>query len=64
MNKCDALDKKTISERRRALEKASGGPVHVISGVAGMGLHDVLRDIFARIKAGSEVVVEAAPWQP
>ncbi len=64
LNKCDALDKKTISERRRALEKASGGPVHVISGVAGMGLQDVLRDLLARIKQGSEVVVEAQPWQP
>ena len=64
LNKCDALDKKTISERRRALEKASGGPVHVISGVAGMGLTEVLRDIYARIKAGSEVVVEGTPWQP
>ena len=64
LNKCDALDRKTISERRRALEKASGGPVHVISGVAGVGLTDVLRDLFARIKAGSEVFVEAAPWQP
>ena len=64
LNKCDALDKKTISERRRALERASGGPVHVISGVAGMGLQDVLRDLYARIRTGSEVVVEAAPWQP
>ena len=64
LNKCDALDKKTISERRRALEKASGGPVHMISGVAGLGLQDVLRDLYARIKAGSEVVVEAAAWQP
>ncbi len=64
LNKCDALDKKTISERRRALEKASGGPVHVISGVAGLGLLDVLRDLYARIKAGSVVVEEARPWQP
>ena len=64
LNKCDALDKKTISERRRALEKASGGEVHVISGVAGLGLTDVLRDILARIKAGSEVKLETAPWRP
>ncbi len=64
LTKCDALDKKTISERRRALEKASGGPVHVISGVAGLGLLDVLRDLYARIKAGSVVVEEARPWQP
>ena len=64
LNKCDALDGKTISERRRALEKASGGPVYVISGVAGVGLLDVLRDLRARIIAGSAVVVEDAPWRP
>ena len=64
LNKCDALDKKTTSERRRALEKASGGPVHVISGVAGIGLQDALREIYARIRAGSQVVVEDVPWQP
>ena len=64
LNKCDALDKKTISERRRALEKASGGKVHVISGVAGMGLQDVLRDLYALIRKGSEVVEEVRPWQP
>ena len=64
LNKCDALDGKTISERRRALEKASGGPVYVISGVAAVGLLDVLRDLRARIIAGSAVVVEDAPWRP
>ncbi len=64
LNKCDALDKKTVSERRRALEKASGGPVHVISSVAGIGLTEVLRALLARIRAGSAVVVEVVPWQP
>ena len=44
LNKCDALDAKHHHQPpQRALEKASGGPVHVISGVAGMGLQDVLR---------------------
>ena len=64
LNKCDALDAKTITNRRKALEKASNGPVHVISGVAGLGLTEALRDLHARIKAGSVVVVEDAPWQP
>ena len=64
LNKCDALDAKTITTRRKALEKASNGPVHVISGVAGLGLTEALRDLHARIKAGSAVVVEDAPWQP
>ena len=63
LNKCDALDAKTIATRRKALEKASGGPVHVISGVAGMGLTDVLRDLYAQIKFEAPVV-DDAPWQP
>lgn len=63
LNKCDALDAKTISTRRRALEKASGGPVLVISGAAGMGIQDALRAIYARIQ-GAEPVEETGPWQP
>lgn len=63
LNKCDALDAKTISTRRRALEKASGGPVLVISGAAGMGIMDALRAIYAQIQ-GAEPQEEAGPWQP
>jgi GTP-binding protein len=63
LNKCDALDKATITTRRKALEKASGGPVMVISGVAGMGLQDTLRALYREIKAEAPVVNDA-PWQP
>jgi GTPase len=63
LNKVDALDAKTITARRKALEKASGGPVHVISGVSGQGLQDVLRAIHAQIKAAAPKV-EQGPWQP
>ena len=63
LNKCDALDAKTIATRRKALEKASGGPVYVISGVAGMGLTDVLRVLYAQIKFEAPVV-DDTPWQP
>ncbi|MFN7053346.1 MAG: GTPase ObgE, partial [Gemmobacter sp.] len=63
LNKCDAMDPKQISDRRRALEKASGGPVHVISGVAGKGLQDVLRDIYRTVQ-GEAPEEEAGPWQP
>ena len=63
LNKCDALDAKTITARRKALEKASGGPVFVISGVSGLGLTDALRAIHAQIKEGS-AVVDLTPWQP
>jgi GTP-binding protein len=63
LNKCDALDKDTIKKRKKALEKASGGPVMVISGVAGMGLQDTLRALYAHIQYQAPVVNEA-PWQP
>ncbi len=63
LNKCDALDKATITTRRKALEKASGGPVHVISGVSGQGLQDTLRALRVQI-LGETDVVEAGPWHP
>ena len=63
LNKCDALDQKTITARRKALEKASGGQVHVISGVSGLGMQGTLRALRAKIDAGAPVV-EEAPWQP
>jgi GTP-binding protein len=63
LNKVDAMDAKQVSDRRRALEKASGGPVHVISGVSGKGLPDVLRALYATITAEAPVEV-SAPWQP
>ena len=63
LNKCDALDAKTISTRKRALEKASGGPVMVISGVAGTGLQATLRAIYSTIQ-GQAPVEETGPWQP
>jgi GTPase len=57
------MDARQISDRRKALEKASGGPVHVISGVSGKGLPEVLRALYASIhrEAPSE---EPGPWQP
>jgi GTP-binding protein len=63
LNKVDAMDAKQIADRRRALEKASGGEVHVISGVAGKGLPEVLRALYACIRAG-DPVEERTSWQP
>ena len=63
LNKTDAMDAKQISDRRRALEKASGGPVHVISGVAGRGIPEVLREIYGTIR-GQDPVEERGAWQP
>jgi GTP-binding protein len=64
LNKADALDAATLSRRRRALEKASGGPVHVLSGVSGQGLPEVLRALNAVIAAARGAVPEAEPWRP
>jgi GTP-binding protein len=64
LNKVDAMEPRQISDRRRALEKASGGPVHVISGVAGRGVQDVLRELMAAIEAASVKPEEVKPWQP
>ncbi|GBQ61776.1 GTPase ObgE [Ameyamaea chiangmaiensis NBRC 103196] len=43
LNKCDALTPRQISARRRALEKASGAEVMVLSGVTRQGLPEMLR---------------------
>jgi GTPase len=65
INKIDALDAKTLSTRRRALEKASGAPVFAISGASGQGLQDVLRAIMAQIQAGrARPEDEDGPWRP
>jgi len=64
LNKADALDARTLSSRRKALEKASGGPVHVISGVSGQGLTEVLRALYAEITDARAQVPEDTPWQP
>lgn len=64
LNKADAMDEAHITEKRRALEEASGAKVHVISGVAGKGLTDVLRALYAVITAQSAVPEETVPWHP
>ena len=63
LNKCDALDARTISARRRALEKVFPGTVHVISGVSGLGLQETLRSLMRQIKHETPVE-EHTPWQP
>lgn len=64
LNKVDALDPKTLSNRKRVLEKASGGPVLLMSGVSKQGVNEVLRKLWAEIsedRAGEE---EVTPWRP
>jgi GTP-binding protein len=43
LNKIDAIPKAQIVKKKAALEKASGEKVHLISGVSGEGVNDVLR---------------------
>jgi GTP-binding protein len=64
LNKADAVDRPTLSRRRRALEKASGGPVTVISGATGQGLTEVLRAALAAIDTARALPMEPEPWRP
>ncbi|WP_415182185.1 GTPase ObgE [Phaeovulum sp.] len=64
LNKIDALDSKTLSARKRALEKASGAPVYLMSGVSKQGVPEVLRALWIQIEQDRIREVEVAPWQP
>ena len=66
LNKIDALDDDTIAERRAALEAEIGGTVHLMSGVAKLGVTEVLRALWTEI-APTRIIDEDepdAPWQP
>ncbi|MCH4090608.1 GTPase ObgE [Acetobacter sp.] len=52
LNKADAMTPQQLSGRKRALEKASGAKVMVMSGVARQGVDEVLRALY-------DVVAEA-----
>ncbi|MBX3489522.1 GTPase ObgE [Parvibaculum sp.] len=70
LNKADALTEEERAERKRALEEASGGTVHLLSGVSGEGVTAVLRlvaDEIARNRAAEraeENQTEEEGWQP
>jgi GTP-binding protein len=64
LNKADAVDGPTLSRRRRALERASGGPVLVLSGATGRGVTEVLRALMAEVRAAAAPVAEEVPWSP
>jgi len=51
LNKVDALTEEEVAEKKAALEKAVGGPVIILSGVARTGVDDVLRELFSIITA-------------
>ena len=74
MNKADSEEPKEMAKKQKALEKASGGKVFVISAVAKQGIFDCLREVNKyitrdRTKKENEevkttVIVEDKPWSP
>ncbi|MFD2814786.1 GTPase [Paracoccus aerius] len=66
LNKIDALDDDTIAERRAALEAEIGGPVLLMSGVAKLGVTEVLRALWTQIEPTRHKAKDEpeAPWQP
>ena len=68
LNKIDALDEDERTEKRAALERASGGKVLLMSGATHEGTTDVLRELRRNIDANrlrarkSQEVEE--PWRP
>ena len=62
LNKCDALLDEEIDEKKAALEQACGKTVHVISGVAGMGVDDIMDLLFTTVREAriAEEEAEAA----
>ncbi len=50
INKSDAMTPDEIKEKKKALEKASGKKVHIMSGVTGEGVKPILRELLATIE--------------
>ena len=55
LNKCDAMTPREISSRRAALQKASGQPVAVMSGVSHEGVSAVLSSLWPIIQEARAV---------
>ena len=66
LNKIDAIDPEEREEKRAALEAEIGGPVLLMSGVAKLGVTEVLRALWAQIEPTRRAVKDEpeAPWQP
>ncbi len=58
LNKVDALDEAAISDKRGALEAATGGAVLALSGVAGTGVDDALHLMLDEIERRREAEAE------
>ncbi|MEL6563734.1 MAG: GTPase ObgE [Pseudomonadota bacterium] len=67
LNKVDALDKEERAKARSELEKASGGPVMLMSSVAREGVTEVLRTLRGQIdddRVRHRPAEEVEPWRP
>ena len=68
LNKADALSDEERAEKQAELEKASGSPVMVMSGVAREGVTEVLRALRSQIDKDKlrykTDETEPEPWQP
>jgi len=63
LNKCDAITDDETAEKRDRLRAACGKPVHAISGVAGMGVDDVVWELFGLIRPEeTEEAPADNPW--
>jgi GTP-binding protein len=67
LNKIDALDAASVSRKRSALSRAIGKEVRAVSGVAGIGAKELMRDVARLVNAAREAENADAPedaWQP
>jgi GTP-binding protein len=68
LNKIDALDEETVAEKAAELEAAAGVKVRLVSGFAGQGVTELLREAYALVQRhkGEIAAEEAGPedWRP
>jgi GTP-binding protein len=68
LNKIDALDDEAIAAKAAELEAAAGVPVRRVSGFAGIGVTELLREAYALVRERkAEAAAEVASpegWQP
>ena len=55
LNKVDSLSDEVVAARRKQLAWAAGKPAHLVSGVSGQGLDEVLRAAWRTIAAVRKV---------
>jgi len=61
LNKADAMTPQALTSRRKALERACGRPVHLISGATGQGVPEILRALADTIRLARQDRAAAPP---